>query len=311
MSRPRSTLESLYVQRFGRAPEVLAVPAPSEASQESAADVVNIDHSRVEARAGSASDASVPAAYAKVLRLLQEADRSGLWPANSTGRQKVIVNAPTAVPTVDSDADLTVLAATCEGASSAAAGEDDAAEQSVGEEATACIAEEDIAVEVERAAGTEESKVKKDGVRSGKAPRKQRDNNGAGKAGKLKNKKAKTETAPAAHLSGNDSPTTVPAVDGQGARRDQPAGSDSASPIREGVSRPPLQPAHRRQVEAQAELISDPGVGGSFSVGCLPKHLAQPKGNTLFPGKHPPQSQWCQTASLYPVLYRIVLLFQS
>lgn len=33
------------------------------------------------------------------------------------------------------------------------------------------------------------------------------------------------------------------------------------------------------------EEVSAAKVGGSFSVGCLPKHLAQPKGNALFPGK--------------------------
>ena len=43
-----------------------------------------------------------------------------------------------------------------------------------------------------------------------------------------------------------------------------------------------IKPTRQELAEA---LVSDTGVDGSFSVGCLPKHLAQPKGNTLFPGE--------------------------
>lgn len=38
--------------------------------------------------------AAVPAAYARVLRLLREADASGMWPASSMARSKYIANAP-------------------------------------------------------------------------------------------------------------------------------------------------------------------------------------------------------------------------
>jgi hypothetical protein len=37
--------------------------------------------------------------------------------------------------------------------------------------------------------------------------------------------------------------------------------------------------------QLEYEEVSAAKIGGSFSVGCLPKHLAQPKGNALFPGK--------------------------
>jgi hypothetical protein len=40
----------------------------------------------------------------------------------------------------------------------------------------------------------------------------------------------------------------------------------------------------RQKVLNMNTLVECGGRGGSFSVGCLPKHLAQPKGNYLFPG---------------------------
>lgn len=247
MNRPRSTLEDLYVQKFGRSAPVLTT-VPTEASS-SKSEVIVSDASNANASAAASSGASdVPAVYARVLRLLQEADASGLWPANSTGRQKVILNAPL-LPTVDSERDLADLAATTpESASSAA------------EEATVPVVAESEPVE-----GGEASSEAR-----GKAPRKNRGKKGSDKDGARggSSKKTRTESGAA-----------------ERANRDEPAADEeSASPSKEGVSRPPLQPAHRKQVEAQQELVSDAGVGGSFSVGCLPKHLAQPKGNALFPG---------------------------
>ena len=39
----------------------------------------------------------------------------------------------------------------------------------------------------------------------------------------------------------------------------------------------------RQSVVADESLVENGGMGGSFSVGQLPKHLLQPKGNELFP----------------------------
>lgn len=47
----------------------------------------------------------------------------------------------------------------------------------------------------------------------------------------------------------------------------------------------PLSSTGRQRVITGATLKENGGQGGSFSVGCLPKHLAQPKGNADFPGK--------------------------
>lgn len=40
----------------------------------------------------------------------------------------------------------------------------------------------------------------------------------------------------------------------------------------------------RKRVIEEASLMEKGGLGGTFSVGCLPKHMKQPKGNYLFPG---------------------------
>lgn len=47
----------------------------------------------------------------------------------------------------------------------------------------------------------------------------------------------------------------------------------------------PLSSTGRQKVITENTLVENGGYGGSFSVGCLPKHLAQPKGNIQFPGK--------------------------
>jgi hypothetical protein len=41
----------------------------------------------------------------------------------------------------------------------------------------------------------------------------------------------------------------------------------------------------RQKVIANESLKEHGGYGGSFSVGCLPRPLPSPKGNSLFPGK--------------------------
>lgn len=46
----------------------------------------------------------------------------------------------------------------------------------------------------------------------------------------------------------------------------------------------PSSSTGRQSVISQESLIENGGRGGSFSVGAFPKHLAQPKGNQLFPG---------------------------
>lgn len=47
----------------------------------------------------------------------------------------------------------------------------------------------------------------------------------------------------------------------------------------------PASSTGRQQVIMSTTLLENGGRGGSFSVGALPKHLVQPKGNDLFPGK--------------------------
>jgi tRNA pseudouridine(38-40) synthase len=49
----------------------------------------------------------------------------------------------------------------------------------------------------------------------------------------------------------------------------------------------PLSSTGRQKVIEGDTLVENGGFGGSFSVGCLPKHLSQPKGNLLFPGEPP------------------------
>lgn len=44
------------------------------------------------------------------------------------------------------------------------------------------------------------------------------------------------------------------------------------------------RPVRTLGLQLEYPEVSAAKVGGSFSVGCLPKHLAQPKGNALFPG---------------------------
>jgi tRNA pseudouridine(38-40) synthase len=48
----------------------------------------------------------------------------------------------------------------------------------------------------------------------------------------------------------------------------------------------PQSSTGRQKVITEGTLKETGGLGGSFSVGCLPLHLAQPKGNTEFPGKN-------------------------
>lgn len=48
----------------------------------------------------------------------------------------------------------------------------------------------------------------------------------------------------------------------------------------------PSSSTGRQQVIATTTLLELGGRGGSFSVGALPKHLVQPKGNIIFPGKN-------------------------
>jgi len=45
------------------------------------------------------------------------------------------------------------------------------------------------------------------------------------------------------------------------------------------------RPIRTLGLQLEYEEVSAAKIGGSFSVGCLPKHLAQPKGNALFPGE--------------------------
>lgn len=47
----------------------------------------------------------------------------------------------------------------------------------------------------------------------------------------------------------------------------------------------PASSTGRQQVILTGSLLENGGRGGSFSVGALPRHLAQPRGNDLFPGK--------------------------
>ena len=48
----------------------------------------------------------------------------------------------------------------------------------------------------------------------------------------------------------------------------------------------PQSSTGRQKVITEGTLKETGGLGGSFSVGCLPLHLAQPKGNTEFPGNN-------------------------
>jgi tRNA pseudouridine(38-40) synthase len=270
MDRPRSVLEGLYAEQFGRSVPVLTATPDVNAT----VPPVHSDGSDQNPLAAGSSD--VPAVYAKVLRLLQEADASGLWPANSTGRQKVILNAPL-MPTVDSDVNL--AATTPEGSSSVVEEEEDVSS------AQADAVDVPLSVEDEVSGGVGGTET------SSRAPRKQRGKKSNGKDAPRngKTKKSRTEEA-------------VPDVGAAEAQRADAEEGRPLSPSKEGVSRPPLQPAHRKQMEAQQALVSDPGVGGSFSVGCLPKHLAQPKGNALFPGKscgNCSTGAYCSATSIY------------
>jgi hypothetical protein len=47
----------------------------------------------------------------------------------------------------------------------------------------------------------------------------------------------------------------------------------------------PLSSTGRQKVIEGDTLVENGGFGGSFSVGCLPKHLSQPRGNLQFPGE--------------------------
>lgn len=47
----------------------------------------------------------------------------------------------------------------------------------------------------------------------------------------------------------------------------------------------PLSSQGRQKVIEASSLVENGGEGGSFSIGVLPAHLAQPRGNELFPGK--------------------------
>ena len=289
MSRPRCLLEEKYQARFGyTVPVKEAIPLPTTTTTSSTtlsdgAEVFTEIHSNVKeeeqpvasSTVCAQKDATAPAVYAKVLRLLQEADASGLWPANSTGRQKVIVNAPAAaLAKPDSELDLQTNTAVV----AAVVGDDEAAEVATLKRAmlAAQAADDNVNTENEQPQ-TEQNREK--------APRKQRVNKASNKA--ARNKKAKTETTTtttetpeAAADDQNDSLRSSPAE--QKPRKTSTKKQNNNE--EENNERPPLQPAHRKATEAAVELVSDAGVGGSFSVGCLPKHLAQPRGNTLFPG---------------------------
>jgi len=255
MTRPRSLLEEMYTNQFHRPAPVLVAPAPVAEGESAPVPVVSAPQATSEA-VSLHPDPVVSAAYACVLRLLQEADLSGLWPANSTGRQKVILNAPVG---------------------EAAEGEADAPADESKESATG----DWVKVEKTADANTEEVIPSTTSTSaSTKAPRKMRAKNM--KNDKPKVKKQRSEQPASSPVRSEADPTET--ADRSSTPSSQENGEESvAGASRQGVKRPPLQPAHRRAVESTVELVSDAGVGGSFSVGCLPKHLAQPKGNNLFP----------------------------
>jgi hypothetical protein len=301
MDRPRAVLEDLYVTKFQRPAPVLATAALAKMAV--AAGAIN-SADKVETLFDSATEPSptdihididplslhpdpvISAAYARVLRLLQEADRSGLWPANSTGRQKVILNAPAVV---------------------AAAGETDADLPSNNIDESTAIGAEELNEELapsSEVAGAEDKVPAETSAsttstvntaNTSKAPRKQRskgnhksDQKNNNRAKKLKTNRDGTSPVPTDENNDRDSSST-PSSQEQGDDAEAGLTATRAPKIdRTGTKRKekaPLQPAHRRLFDVAVELVSDKGVGGSFSVGCLPKHLAQPKGNTLFPGK--------------------------
>jgi tRNA pseudouridine(38-40) synthase len=48
----------------------------------------------------------------------------------------------------------------------------------------------------------------------------------------------------------------------------------------------PVSSQGRQKVINSSSLVECGGIGGTFSIGALPSHLSQPKGNELFPGIH-------------------------
>lgn len=294
MTRPRPVLEAMYQSAFGRAVPVNTIPktesSNSVADQDGPiADVVcAVDKSAADAEIQYQnalkchSDPVVCAAYARVLRLLQEADASGLWPANSTGRQKVIVNAPEAVAAEDSQTDLTALP----DGNDAAADNDDVDADDVGAADKVGHAQDEADPNSEPSEDTDEVKDEEESDKAStiKVPRKHRNSKAhklAHKAKKQRANRPETTAGPVTAAVAKPVPTEA-----EETGDDNEHDTASPSPMRTGVQRPPMQPAHRRRDEKLPELVSDAGVGGSFSVGCLPKHLAQPKGNQLFPGEH-------------------------
>ena len=270
MSRPRPLLEQQYEAFFGR-----AVPSSTVDAMGPNGICGGELHKQM--------DATTPAVYEKVLRLLREADASGLWPANSTGRQKVILNAPAVE--VAQEAGVASIAAS-------------------NEDANGGVGDGDGGVKQDQSALPNADNTT-DETKSSKAPRKHRQNtkNGNNKADK-RAKKPKSEgnnsgaaeasDANDAGMSRGSTPDSATAEDSTSVVSGPAAPTvlkerREAAPQRKRITSAAahLQRQQAAAAEAAASLaaqVTDPGVGGSFSVGCLPKHLAQPKGNALFPG---------------------------
>jgi tRNA U38,U39,U40 pseudouridine synthase TruA len=298
-SRPRAVLEQRYQELFGRNPASLAVPGATAGAGGVTGEVaggVTVNADAVAIRAdgnSSALSAAVVAAYAKVLYLLRAADASGQWPANSTGRQKVIVNAPEVVDapgTTPSDAADDADAGAAVAATAAASANKEVGEDAMDVDVAALVRNKQQQQQQEEEA---EEREEREGIQEVFQTQNNDDNNDNDNESETDHspellqenqnseKPLGKSKAPRKGKKGGDKNTPASKKQKPCKKRPVPVSNLDAN----GVPLPSAN-AHLPYMRIQqhaVEAISDPGVGGSFSVGCLPKHLAQPKGNALFP----------------------------
>jgi len=207
--------------------------------------------------------------YAEVLRLLRAADRSGLWPMSSIGRMKVMVaKSATGVTT-------TTL------------------RPEAGQTLQAKVARRQPGAEGGVQNANKPHKSHK-GARGGVDKRKQKDRppRPAADAGPASAPDAgDSQPAPAGVSADVDADADADTVGDEGRHlkktkvsTSQPAEREPAAVV---VAAAPAATGAEPDVHPDTAVVAAPAaalrVGGTFSVGCLPKPLAPPKGNTLFP----------------------------
>ena len=219
--------------------------------------------------------------YGEVLRLLRLADRSGSWPMSSIGRMKVMVaKSATGVTT-------TTL------------------RPEAGQTLQAKVARRQPGAE----GGVQNVKQHKShkGARGGVDKRKQKDRPPRAPAADAGPRPEAGPGPEPAEADGKEE-SAAPGVRAEAAAAAAGAGGEeerhakkskvSSSPPAERDPEPEAAAAAATAADADADADADAGaappiaaaaaaaalrVGGTFSVGCLPKPLAPPKGNTLFP----------------------------